>query len=213
MSTPTARAFVRLRAVVSIVAGVACGVAVAPVLGVAAGILAGWGAFAILNVAWVLSLIWRMDAVATRSHATVEAPGRRVARLTSIVGSLMSLAAVLVVLTQAQSAPGVEKYALAGVCVLSVISSWALIHTEYVLRYARMYYAEPVGGIEFNQDEDPEYTDFVYFSVGLGMTYQVADTNVTRNEFRRVVIAQTLLGYLFGTVILASTINLVVGIG
>ncbi|WP_217180333.1 DUF1345 domain-containing protein [Streptomyces sp. AC495_CC817] len=213
MSLPSARTFVRLRALLSIIGGIAAGTAVAPFLGVAAGILTGWGVFALVNVVWVLTLIWRMDAVATRAHATIEAPGRRIARLISIVGSLVSLGAVLVVIVQAQKSPGVEEYVLAGVAVLSVASSWALIHTEYVLRYARMYYGDPVGGIDFNQQEDPEYTDFVYFSVGLGMTYQVSDTNLTRNEFRRVVIAQTVLGYLFGTVILASIINLVVGLG
>jgi uncharacterized membrane protein len=201
MATPSARAFVRLRALLSIIGGLAAGIAVGPLLGVAAGILTGWGVFALTNVIWVLLLIWRMDAADTR------------ARLISILGSLVSLGAVLVVLVQAQKTPGVEEYLLAGIAVLSVAASWALIHTEYVLRYARMYYSEPVGGIDFNQEEDPEYTDFVYFSVGLGMTYQVSDTNLTRNEFRRVVIAQTVLGYLFGTVILASIINLVVGLG
>jgi uncharacterized membrane protein len=213
MTSPSARLFVRLRAALSIVAGAVAGVLVAPYLGIAAGILSGWGVFALVNVVWVLPLIWHMDAASTRAHATLEAPARQVARLISIIGSIVSLGAVLVVIIQAQKAPGAEEYVLAGVAVLSVASSWALIHTEYVLRYARMYYTEPVGGIDFNQQEDPEYTDFVYFSVGLGMTYQVSDTNITRNEFRRVVIAQTVLGYLFGTVILASIINLVVGLG
>lgn len=213
MTAPTVRTFVRLRAALSIAAGVATSLAVAPVLGVAAGILSGWGAFALVNVIWVLLLIWPMDAQATREHATLEAPGRRIARLISIAGSLVSLGAVLVVIIQAQDAPGIDEYLLAGIAVVSVAASWMLIQTEYVLRYARMYYGEPVGGIDFNQQEDPEYTDFVYFSVGLGMTYQVSDTNVTSNGVRRVVIAQTVLGYLFGTVILASIINLVVGLG
>jgi len=213
MTAPTARAFVRLRALLSILGGLAAGTGVGAVLGTAAGILSGWGVFALINVVWVLTLIWRIDAAATRAHATLEAPGRRVARLISIVGSLVSLGAVLLVIIQAQKTPGAEEYLLAGIAVLSVAASWMLIHTEYVLRYARMYYADPVGGIDFNQAADPEYTDFVYFSVGLGMTYQVSDTNITRNEFRRVVIAQTVLGYLFGTVILASIINLVVGLG
>lgn len=213
MSTASVRTFVCLRTLLSIGGGAMVGIAVGAVLGLAAGVLSAWGVFALINVVWVLALIWRMDAVATRQHATLEAPGRRVARLISITGSIVSLSAVVVVIIQARSAAALEEYVLAGIAVVSVVSSWALIHTEYVLRYARMYYADPVGGIDFNQQDDPEYTDFVYFSVGLGMTYQVSDTNVTRNEFRRVVIAQTLLGYMFGTVILASIINLVLGLG
>ena len=105
---------------------------------------------------------------------------------------------------------------LAGIAVLSVVSSWALIQTNYLLHYAQMYYQGGPGlhgGISFNQQEDPQYTDFAYFSVGLGMTYQVADTAVTNNAIRRIVIGQTLLAYLFGSGILATVINLVAGLG
>ncbi|MBO0979295.1 DUF1345 domain-containing protein [Microbacterium sp. SD291] len=209
----SAHTIVRLRAILSVVAGAAVGWLTLTVFGFAAGVLAAWGAFALVNVVWVLLLVWPMDAAATRAHAMLEAPGRRVARLISIAGSLVSLGAVLVVITEARQAPGLDEYVLAGIAVVSVAASWTLIQIDYVLRYARMYYTDPVGGILFNQQEDPEYTDFVYFSLGLGMTYQVADTNVTRNEFRRVVIAQTVLAYLFGTVILATIINLVAGLG
>lgn len=213
MTAPSARAFVRLRILLAFAAGIVAGVVTTPLFGIATGILAGWGAFALVGVIWLLLLIWPMDAAATKGHATLEAPGRRVARLISITGSLVSLVAVLVVLIQARQAPGIEEYVLAGIAVVSVAASWTLIQVEYVLRYARMYYTAPIGGIDFNQKADPEYTDFVYFSIGLGMTYQVSDTNVLNNSVRRVVIAQTVLGYLFGTVILASIINLVVGLG
>jgi len=213
MTAPSVRTVVWLRTLLSVVAGVVVGAFVIPQLGLIAGILSGWGVFALANVIWILLLIWPMDAVATKAHATYEAPGRRVARLISILGSVFSLAAVLVVSIQAQQLHDVDKYFLAGIAVVSVAASWALIQVEYVLRYARMYHAEPFGGIDFNQKQDPEYTDFVYFAVNLGMTYQVSDTNVGENSIRRMVIAHTVLSYLFGTVILASIINLVVGLG
>jgi uncharacterized membrane protein len=213
MTARSARTVVWVRTLTSIAAGVVVGALVVPLLGFVPGVLSGWAAFALVNVVWVLLLIWPMDAAATREHATLEAPGRRVARLISTLGSVISLAAVLVVSIQAQQLHGVDRYALAGIAVVSVAASWALIQVEYVLRYARMYHAEPDGGIDFNQREDPEYTDFVYFSINLGMTYQVSDTNVESNAIRRMVIAHTVLSYLFGTVILASIINLVVGLG
>ncbi|WP_102192361.1 DUF1345 domain-containing protein [Microbacterium aurantiacum] len=213
MTALTVRSIVRLRAIASLVIGAGVGVATAFPLGPAAGVLAGWGTFALVNVVWVLCLVWPMGPTETHDHATIEAPGRRAARLISIVGSLVSLAAVLSVIVQAQHEPGIGEYVLAGIAVVSVATSWLLIQVDYVLRYARMYYADPRGGIDFNQEETPQYTDFVYFSLGLGMTYQVADTNVTTNAIRRVVIAQTALAYLFGTVILATIINLVTGLG
>ncbi|MBL5973908.1 MAG: DUF1345 domain-containing protein [Candidatus Leucobacter sulfamidivorax] len=206
----------------------ACGVVVAafamPWVGIAAGLIAGWAALAIVNVTWTLLAVWPMDAVQTRAHAIAEDPGRAIARGVATVGSVASLAAVVVVVIEARAAQGAMAYLLAGIAVLSAVSSWALIQTDYLLRYARVYYQSgesgqdagsgpPARGIEFNQSDDPRYVDFAYFSVGLGMTYQVADTNVTRTEVRRIVIAQTLLGYLFGAGILATVINLIAGLG
>ena len=102
---------------------------------------------------------------------------------------------------------------LAGIAVVSVVASWALIQTDYMLRMAHVYYADPEGGIDFNQDEDPMFTDFAYIAVGLGMTYQISDTDLRTNALRRIVIAQTLLAYVFGAVILATVVNLVAGLG
>ncbi|MFE6734324.1 DUF1345 domain-containing protein [Microbacterium sp. NPDC057650] len=213
MAQSALRAQVRLRTVSSVLLGVVAGVGTGVLFGPAAGIVGGWGTLALVNTIWVLLLVWPMDAAATRAHALAEDPGRRIARLIAIIGSLISLVAVGVVVLQARNAPEIEGYVLAAIAVLGVAASWALIQTDYMLRYARIYYSEPAGGISFNQQEDPEYTDFAYFSVGLGMTYQVSDTNVQTNGIRRIVIAQTLLAYLFGAVILATVINLVTSLG
>jgi len=204
---------VRTRTIASLLVGAVAGAAVGTFLGVAAGLLAGWAVLAMVNVVWVLLTVWPMDAAQTRAHARVEDPGRRAARVIAVIGSLASIAAVLVVVLQAKQADGWTAFALAGTAVLSVAASWLLIQVDYMLRYARLYYAAPVGGIVFNQQEAPEYTDFAYFSVGLGMTYQVADTNVTTNAIRRIVIAQTMLAYLFGALILGTIINLITGLG
>ena len=197
------------RLVVGVVVGTGSGFAVGHVLGLSAGLLAGWGVAAFVAVAWILLAVWGMDADATRTHATREDPGRRLARVISVLGSVASLGAVALVLLDSRDAGGLESFLLAAIAVFSVVSSWALIQVDYMLRVAHLYYTPPVGGISFNQDADPMYTDFAYFSVGLGMTYQVADTNVQTNQLRRVVIAQTMLAYLFGAVILATVINLV----
>lgn len=208
----------RVRWVVGLAVGALVASGTAPWLGPAAALLAGWAALALVVVVWVVAQIWRMGEAETRRHATAEDPGRRAARLVATVGSIASLGAVVIVALEARLTDGAEAYVLGAIAVLSVASSWALIQTDYLLHYARIYYEPgpdggPARGIEFHQDTDPEYTDFAYFAVGLGMTYQVADNNVTRNAIRRMVIAQTLLAYLFGAGIMATVINLVAGLG
>lgn len=201
------------RIISAVLVGLITGTATGLRLGLAAGLLVGWGAAALVTVVAVLIYTWPMDAVRTRSHATREDPGRRVSRLVAIVGSIASLGAVAVVLVQTKDAPIGEAIALAAIAVFSVAASWFLIQTNYMLRYAHVYFTEPRGGVDFHSDDDPMYTDFIYFSVGLGMTYQVADTNVNTNEIRRIVIGQTVLAWVFATVIIATVLNLVTGIG
>lgn len=213
MTGTSRREQVLVRGAVSIVVGVAVAIVVSPVLGVIAGVLSGWSALAIVDVAWALRVIWPMDAARTRAHATAEDPGRRTARLIALLGSLASLGAVAAVLIESRGAVAWHAGVLSAIAVVAVAASWALIQVDYLLRYAHLYYASPVGGIDFNQEDPPTYSDFGYFSVGLGMTYQVADTNVRTNGIRRVVVGQTLLAYLFGAVILATVINLITGLG
>ncbi|MDQ1394509.1 MAG: hypothetical protein QOF30_3486, partial [Acidimicrobiaceae bacterium] len=53
---------------------------------------------------------------------------------------------------------------------------------------------------------------FAYLAFTIGMTYQVSDTNLTSQEIRRTALRHGLLSYLFGTVIIAATINLAAGL-
>jgi uncharacterized membrane protein len=67
--------------------------------------------------------------------------------------------------------------------------------------------------VDFNQQEPPQYLDFAYLALTLGMTYQVSDTAIRSSAVRRTALRHALLSFLFGAVILASTINLVVSLG
>jgi uncharacterized membrane protein len=97
--------------------------------------------------------------------------------------------------------------------LVGVATAWGSLHLMYAVRYAHLYYAmAPVGGIDFNGEDEPTFRDFFYFSYNLGMTYQVSDTAVTSPAIRSVVLRHCLLAYLFGAAILATAINLVAGI-
>ena len=96
--------------------------------------------------------------------------------------------------------------------LVSIVLSWAVVHTLFTLRYAHLYYEGLDGGVDFNGDQ-PRYSDFAYLSFTIGMTFQVSDTALQTNLIRRTALMHGLLSYLFGTGILAITINLVASLG
>ena len=69
-----------------------------------------------------------------------------------------------------------------------------------------------VGGISFNEDEDPQYSDFAYLAFTIGMTFQVSDTDIQDKQIRRTALRQALLSYPLGAMVIASTINLLSGL-
>ena len=128
-----------------------------------------------------------------------------------IGASVTSLVGVGITLAQASLKSGGGKVVLSVVAILTVITSWALVHTVYMLRYAHAYYGDPVGGIDFSNDEAPDYNDFAYVAFTIGMTFQISDTDLTSAVMRRLALRHALLSYLFGAVILAMTINVTAG--
>ncbi len=92
-----------------------------------------------------------------------------------------------------------------------MIVSWLAINVDFTLRYAHLFYSDPVGGVDFNGVDEPDYRDFAYLAFTIGMTYQVSDTNLLTSRFRRVLLLHALLSYLFGVVIIAAVINVSAG--
>jgi uncharacterized membrane protein len=206
------------RIVVMLVAGVIAGVIAGLVASWWYAGVVGWIVASVTYVLWVWLHLWPLDSDAMRSHATREDPGIVVSDLLVIGASIVSLGAVALILVRASHDPVGQRALIGGVSVLSVALSWFLVHTLYAQRYAREYFIDPPGGIDFptqdgGSEDKPVFSDFAYTSFDLGMTYQISDTAVQTTRLRRIVLRHTLLSYLFGTVILASTINLVVGLG
>jgi uncharacterized membrane protein len=171
----------------------------------------GWAFAALAYSLRVWLHVGRLDAAATREHASREDPERGVTDVLILMISVASLVSVGFVLVRASQAHGGEQAVLAGLAVVSVALSWVLLHTLYALRYARLYYAAS-GGIAFNQDEPPRYSDFAYLAFTLGMTYQVSDTDIGRSDIRAAALGHALLSFLFGSFVLATTINLIAGL-
>jgi uncharacterized membrane protein len=129
-----------------------------------------------------------------------------------LLAGVISLGAVGLLLFGGQSGSADERAATAGLAVVSIGLSWLLVHTLYTMRYAYQYYQDPVGGIDFNQDEPPRYRDFAYLAFTVGMTFQVSDTDISDGEIRYRILLHMLLSYVLGAVVIAATVNLVAGL-
>ena len=81
------------------------------------------------------------------------------------------------------------------------------------LRYAKLFYQGKPEGVNFNEDALPDYADFLYLALTIGMTFQVSDTNLTTKAIRRTALRHAVLSYMYGALIIATTINLIAGLG
>jgi uncharacterized membrane protein len=158
----------------------------------------------------LLRTLMHFDAAATRSHVDGEDPGAALADLIVISVGLLGMCVVGVLLIGSAS-KGAEQIEDGVIGVVAIAVGWLLVHTIYLLRYARIYYASPVPPIDFKQKADPQFSDFAYFSFNNGMAFQVSDADLKDSAIRRVVLGQCLLSYVYGTVIVAATINLLAG--
>jgi uncharacterized membrane protein len=202
----------RRKLLVSAVAGVIVGLA-GEILGAGRNApLIAWDVLAVVFCAWVWATVWKLDGPATARDALRENPGRDAADVILVGVGVASLIAVGVVLFGAGHAAGNDKYLQAGFAVFSVFVSWTLIHTVFTLKYARLYYSGEPGGIDFNESDPPQYSDFAYLSFTIGMTFQVSDTDLQAKQIRRTALRHAWLSFPLGAVIIAASINLVSGL-
>jgi uncharacterized membrane protein len=161
---------------------------------------------AIVFVSWVWLTVAGADHQATARIARAEDASRAAAEAILLGAGAASLVAVAFTLGQAGHAGSPERGLLTALALGSVALAWMSVHTVFVLRYARLYYSSPTGGIDFH-GEDPDYRDFAYLGLTIGMTFQVSDTELVGKRIRRVALHHALLSYVFGTGIVAITVS------
>jgi uncharacterized membrane protein len=182
-------------------------------------LLVAWEAAAATMIGWVLPIILRTDGPGTAALAMREDDSRVAADILLVSASAASLVGVAFGLIKGAHEHGTTQAAITAVAVLSVVLSWAVVQLTFTLRYARLYYGAGCG-IDFNSgpdsgsdgEADPDFRDFAYLALTIGMTYQVSDTNLTTKQLRRTATRHALLSYVFGTAVVAVMINVVAGL-
>jgi uncharacterized membrane protein len=158
-----------------------------------------------------------------RYRAQIEDSSQWVILGLMVVATAASLLSIGFVLHDAKQQSGwaaVEHEILAGGTILL---SWGFTHLLFAIHYAHGFYgdaadddptdgAELAGGLTFPGEGNPDYWDFLYFSFVVGMTCQVSDVQVTGRVMRRLTLGHGIIAFLFNTVILALSINLLAGL-
>lgn len=201
------------RLIVGSIIGLLSGGATAFTLTWQASELVGWDTACIVFLIATWSVAGPKSPEDTKAHATTEDPSVPLSDVVICTAAVACIGGAGFALARASSSIGGTKAALIGMAVLSVLLSWASIHTVFALRYARLFYGSAKAtGIDFHDDDPPDYRDFAYLAMTIGMTFQVSDTDLNTKVIRRTALRHALISWLFGAVLIGLTINVLASI-
>lgn len=182
-----------------------CAVAV-PALGIRFGVMAAFDVAALAFLLACLPLL-RHESRRMRAAARHNDANRVALLVITIAISLAVFAAIASVLVP-PGAPEPERLTLV---ITTLALCWLFGNTVFALHYAHLFYVarggKDAGGLEFPGTQEPDYSDFVYFSWCLGMTFQTSDVTITTRPMRRAVTFHCLAAFVFNLGIIAFTIN------
>ncbi len=174
--------------------------------------LIAWNSGTILYVALAAAMMIRSSQRHMRHRAQLQDDGQRVILLLVVVGAIASLAAIAGELAVVKDLHGLRKVGHVTIAGLTVLSSWAFTQVSFALHYAHEYYSAVChgrpAGLQFPEDDAPDYGDFFYFSAVIGTSGQTADVSFVSKPMRRLGSLHCILAYLFNTTVLALLINI-----
>lgn len=207
-----ARILSPMRVLTSLAVGLVGGLTVA-ILGLPELVpLVTWTIAVSVGLIWVWRTCWPQGSAGTKRLAEEE--GQTHSTDTAVlIAAVASLAAVVDALIRSSSNQNPSAVTLVILSVVAVVLSWALVNTVFALKYARLYYLDEDGGIDFKQSQLPAYSDFAYMAFTVGMTYGITETEPGNTHIRKLILGHALMSYAFGAGILAVAVNLVTNLG
>jgi uncharacterized membrane protein len=170
-------------------------------------ILVGWDTGVALYLALTYRIMSHASIAKIRQRAAINDEGAIALLVLTTAAALVSLAAVV---AQLGDAPSPYQVVLG---VVTILLSWAFMHSIFALHYAHEFYGEgddnQIGGLVFPGKEDPDYWDFLYYSLVVAMTAQVSDVQITGKLIRRLTTVHGAVSFFFNVTVLALTVNIV----
>ena len=186
-----------------------------PAVGTGIGrMLTAWnGAVLLLMLLTGIRMV-RLDAQQLRAHYEEVDPTSPVILLVVVAAAVLSVIAIVALLSTVKQVGPAERAAHILLASLTIADSWLLVATMFTLHYADMFYsADPhKPPLVFPETKEPLFWDFVYFSFTIAAACQTADVATTQLGIRKVVIAQSIISFLFNLAILGFAINVTAGL-
>ena len=162
------------------------------------------------------SMMYFSNAENILSLSQKEDDGAPIILLITVLASVASLVAIVIILTNIKSPTMAEPIRHIALVLLTYVISWLLVHTAFALHYAHVYYQDlektKKPALIFAEDPKPIYVDFLYFSIVIGMTCQTADVNIASSRMRYLVMVQGMVAFIFNATLLAMAINIISGV-
>jgi uncharacterized membrane protein len=169
----------------------------------------GFDFAAVLFIASLWPLFRDCSAAAMREHSRRNEANRLLVLIITTLVSLAVMAAISAELAPAKAGDPVAMAKLIG----TLLVTWLFANLVYALHYAHYYYAtDPskggdVGGLDFPGTKVPDYRDFAYFALTLGMTFQTSDVAIRAAPLRQVALLHSFMAFVFNLGVIAFTIN------
>jgi uncharacterized membrane protein len=178
-------------------------------------VLVGWDAAAwtYLAMMWLMFMTTRLDRV----RDIAEHEDETAVVVLSVV-SLSAIASVVAIVQVLATAKGNQPHlTLEHVlfAAITLVAGWLLMPTIYTLHYARLYFTDkdaPRALIFPDKNVEPDYWDFLYFSLTIAVASQTSDVALASKRMRRAALAQSVLAFFFNLAVLGLSINIGAGL-
>ncbi|GAB2594768.1 DUF1345 domain-containing protein [Pseudactinotalea suaedae] len=108
--------------------------------------------------------------------------------------------------------PALRELPLAFVIALVMVgTAWFSVAVTYAVHYARVDLTR--GGLEFPGERPNRLLDYFYLAAGIQATFGTTDVGVRTTELRGQVLSQSLIAFVFNTVIVGMVISLLLTSG
>jgi len=173
-----------------------------------------------------LTLPFSLQLTATSTRALFEAAelkrGRLLKRAVVMIGiSILFLSLSMHDLSQAKS--GWKAFHLS-FYFLGVMLCWLELHLAFATYYAKIFFRgnplEPQDEATDNDEgpqelifpgsDQPEFSDFLYISSTVALTFAMSDVSIESSRIRRTVMLQSLASFLFYSLIFSVVANLLI---